>query len=180
MKSDDETRFADLVARRLVEAQHMGLASAKVGSFIVNELAAAGFSVERIPFHRSKKAQFPSDLYRFFKQSSPEPNTGCWLWSGPINGQGYGLFMGEQRQQLAHRWSFTAFGGVFHEKRETVDHTCGQPLCVNPAHLEAVSRSENSRRMLQNRAMARAQVLTLAGERRRSLRGYAGDVAPLN
>lgn len=68
---------------------------------------------------------------------------GCWLWVGKKSWNGYGQFaIGHQRQVYAHRWSYAKFRGPIPEKHD-IDHLCRCRLCVNPAHLEAVTRREN-------------------------------------
>jgi hypothetical protein len=76
------------------------------------------------------------------RHSIPEPNTGCWLWTGHVMRHGYGLawFMGKKK--LAHRLSFEAFGGESPEGAQ-LDHLCRVRCCVNPAHLEPVSCRTN-------------------------------------
>lgn len=76
------------------------------------------------------------------------PN-GCWLWRGGRTPSGYGTFSwrenGRVRGTPAHRRSFELFVGPIPDGYE-IDHLCSNPPCVNPAHLEAVTRSENMRR----------------------------------
>lgn len=64
----------------------------------------------------------------------------CWLWQG-TQLDDYGTF-GKQR---AHRAVYLAAGLTIPDGY-TLDHLCYTPLCVNPNHLEPVTRSENSRR----------------------------------
>src|SRR5512138_1289959 len=70
---------------------------------------------------------------------SPEPNTGCWLWVGSMSGE-YGKFGG---QFSAHRISYFAFKGPI---QGDLDHLCRTKSCVNPDHLEDVTRQTNLRR----------------------------------
>jgi len=82
---------------------------------------------------------------RFMNHVSPEPNSGCWLWTGIVNNAEYGGFQYEDRIRLAHRVSYFLFKGEIPPSRE-IDHLCGVKSCVNPDHLEAVSHSVNVRR----------------------------------
>lgn len=44
--------------------------------------------------------------------------------------------------RYAHRYSYVKFRGAIPEGCE-IDHLCRNKKCVNPKHLEAVTRSEN-------------------------------------
>ncbi|WP_341935310.1 HNH endonuclease [Microbacterium sp. LWO14-1.2] len=65
---------------------------------------------------------------------------GCWLWTGPVH-KGYGKSSGT----TAHRHVWLALGRTIARGLE-LDHLCRVPLCVNPDHLEPVTRAENARR----------------------------------
>jgi hypothetical protein len=77
--------------------------------------------------------------------------TGCWLWTGQLQPNGYPRFMvgsrsdGTRKKTLAHRWSYEHFKGPI-PAGLTIDHLCTQPACVNPEHLEAVPHAINLRR----------------------------------
>lgn len=81
----------------------------------------------------------------------PEPNSGCWLWLGELNSAGYGRISqgsnhnGTRVRSLAHRVSYELAKGPIPEGLE-LDHLCRVRCCVNPGHLEPVTRSENNRR----------------------------------
>ncbi len=77
----------------------------------------------------------------------PEPNSGCWLWMGHIDAGGYGWVAYHGRDQRAHRASYEAFRGPIPTGLE-IDHLCRVRCCVNPDHLEPVTRSENVKRGL--------------------------------
>jgi hypothetical protein len=71
----------------------------------------------------------------------------CWLWSGALNSYGYGTFREDKKRILAHRWSYQHFVGPIPAGRE-IDHLCRNRNCVNPDHLEPVTRRVNVQRGL--------------------------------
>ena len=85
---------------------------------------------------------------RFMDKVFPEPNSGCWLWGGAL-ARGYGEFQigthKKTRQIGAHRFSYQMHVGPIPEGLD-LDHLCGVRSCVNPGHLEPVTRAENLRR----------------------------------
>lgn len=72
-------------------------------------------------------------------------DSGCWLWTGLLDPGGYGLYRIGSNVQLAHRVAYVNFVGSIPDGL-TIDHLCQRRACVNPAHLEPVSRSENTER----------------------------------
>lgn len=88
-----------------------------------------------------------SAVDRFMSHVSPEPNSGCWLWTASGGSGGYGSFsIGRARANLmAHRVSYEMFRGPIPEGLH-IDHLCRVRCCVNPAHLEPVTPRENVNR----------------------------------
>lgn len=77
----------------------------------------------------------------------PEPNSGCWLWlrtSG--KNTRYGRIKFGNKKWSAHVLSWVLHKGPLPIGCTEVDHLCKNIACVNPDHLEPVTRQENNRR----------------------------------
>ena len=87
----------------------------------------------------------------FEERYIPEPNSGCWLW---IAGKsvGYGHLMLKGVHMWAHRVSYERHIGPIPPGLE-IDHLCRMRACVNPAHLEPVTRGTNILRGLSPSAI---------------------------
>jgi len=98
-----------------------------------------------------KEGRMMKEEERFMKFVYPEPNTGCWIFSGADNGYGYSGFRRSVdnggKWEKAHRVSYKMFIGEIPNGLE-LDHLCRVRCCVNSQHLEPVTSKENSRRGL--------------------------------
>lgn len=61
----------------------------------------------------------------------------CWLWTAGLDGHGYGHF----DNKGAHRVAFYLTHGYW--PPNDLDHLCRVLACVNPAHVEPVTRRVN-------------------------------------
>jgi hypothetical protein len=114
----------------------------------------------------------PADLEaleRFMRLTEPDPNTGCWLWSGTMWGtHGYGRFWFHGRDWTSHRLAWELFRGPIPtddnpNRTVCVLHRCDTPLCVNPGHLFLGTREDNNHDMA---AKGRANIVR--GTRKRN------------
>ena len=76
--------------------------------------------------------------------SKVEKTDTCWVWNAARNEFGYGYFF-NKKMVRSHRFSYELHKGKIPEDKE-IDHICKNRRCVNPEHLEAVTRRENIRR----------------------------------
>ncbi|MGV9540875.1 HNH endonuclease signature motif containing protein [Nocardia beijingensis] len=70
---------------------------------------------------------------------------GCWNWTGSRDRHGYGMFWVDKHHKIAHRAVYENSVGPIPKNLE-LDHLCRNIACVNPDHLEPVTRKENIRR----------------------------------
>lgn len=75
----------------------------------------------------------------------------CWIWTAALNDDGYGNFSvridGRERTIKAHRVSyFIAYPWPFELYLDHVFPVCRGRYCVNPMHLDPVTKAENDAR----------------------------------
>lgn len=78
-------------------------------------------------------------------QRFTESGAGCWIWDGPTDKDGYGRAKISGKTRRAHRAFYEKFVGPIPFGFE-IDHLCNVRRCVNPKHLEAISREMHIRR----------------------------------
>lgn len=69
----------------------------------------------------------------------------CWLWTGTLTYDGYGIFGVKGERTGAHRWAWRLAGREIPEGMH-LDHLCRVRNCVRLDHLEVVTPAENNRR----------------------------------
>jgi hypothetical protein len=76
---------------------------------------------------------------------------GCWVWTASLTVRGgYAQANIGGRVVRVHRWLYEQLVAPV-PMRLDLDHVCRQRRCVNPAHLEPVTRAENLRRGIGNK-----------------------------
>jgi hypothetical protein len=82
-----------------------------------------------------------SDLERFWGFISINKKTQCWNFKS-LKSNGYGQIRIGAKNVLAHRFSYEVNNGKIQEGLD-LDHLCKNRKCVNPLHLQIVTRREN-------------------------------------
>lgn len=102
---------------------------------------------QRSPLRRAWEAQdWPTVTAVLLARTTRHPD-GCMLWQGQISKDGYGRAKIAQRSIPAHRAMAVAMNaGPLGP--DPVHHTCSNPTCINPEHLQIVRPHENNAEML--------------------------------
>lgn len=82
---------------------------------------------------------------RFWLSIKRDGEGGCWIWEGAKLKNGYGRLKFNGGFRMAHRFAYEFLVAPI-PKGMAIDHLCCRPLCVNPAHLDVVTRGENTKR----------------------------------
>jgi hypothetical protein len=80
-----------------------------------------------------------------FAKWTKRTETGCWIWTGKVDPQGYGQMKYEGRWRKSATVAYEWKKGLVPKGLE-VSHLCLTALCVNPDHLIAETHSENLKR----------------------------------
>lgn len=75
-----------------------------------------------------------------FKRGNPDE---CWNWTGVVHKFGYAIWGCNGKAHRAHRVSFALYKGKLMPPL-VIDHLCRNRRCVNPNHLQQVTRGENT------------------------------------
>lgn len=86
----------------------------------------------------------------------------CWEWIAGRDAKGYGRISVDRRARHAHRVVWSMLVGPIPDRLE-IDHRCRNHGCVNPDHLELVTRRVNVRRGYSPAAFHARKIVCPAG-----------------
>lgn len=84
-------------------------------------------------------------LHADFWRNVQPIESGCWIYTGRLNKDGYGVVKIHGKLRLAHRAVYSILVAP-PPPDLTCDHLCRIKCCVNPEHIEIVTLAENLRR----------------------------------
>lgn len=123
-------------------------AKSMVGTLTGCPSARLRVSDPTVGFAKGSETMDDTILARFMAKFTVNAETGCWEWVTP-NGHGYGSLARRINKRCmrfaAHRLSYEHFVGPIPDGLD-IDHLCRVRHCVNPAHMEPVTRRENTMR----------------------------------
>ena len=96
---------------------------------------------QRIPLTDWQAATTPAELPHHVRRNIGPGENGCWEWLRSKSRDGYGWASLNNKTYQAHRLVYRLTvgdpGGL------VIDHICRNRSCVNPAHMEPVTPTQN-------------------------------------
>lgn len=101
-----------------------------------------------MPMVESQRARFGAPVAeKLAHYSMPEPNSGCWIWTGTLSPMGYGILSVRGVSRSAHRLAWELQRGPIPDGLVAC-HKCDMPCCINVDHLFIGTNADNTADML--------------------------------
>lgn len=101
----------------------------------------------------------PETIWKFIDKSGGD--SACWPWTGCLNHKGYGVITINWKSVLVHRIALESVIGKLPEGQCSL-HRCDRPVCCNPNHLFAGTKSVNHADMMAKGRNAKGEKLSEA------------------
>lgn len=134
--------------RRLLDAYARGVSATLIAAQIGVPVTSLRNRAGKIGAKHRLQARTVAE--RFSDYVLPEPNSGCWLWTGSTDRNGYGQIRLSHQLRMATHIALELCGRTL-RKGEHALHRCDVPLCVNPDHLFVGTHRDNVRDMIAKR-----------------------------
>jgi hypothetical protein len=96
-------------------------------------------------------ARTDDEMREFLRSKvSISEESGCWLWLGGLDKDGYGQTHYRGKNIRAHRVTWILANGAIPAEM-VVMHECDTPACINPAHLKLGTNLENNEDKMQKK-----------------------------
>lgn len=82
---------------------------------------------------------------RFWHRLRRAEDGDCLIWTGPVDGKGYGFIKIEGKVERVHRVAWILSGRLIDQNNPYLLHGCDVSLCCNPLHLRTGTHQENQR-----------------------------------
>lgn len=106
---------------------------------------------QRSPIRKAADDNNSEEFMRLVREnSSVDTETDCWNWLGRLDHNGYPNISGKASSRFVHRLVIEV--GLGHKMgSDEAHHICANRKCLNPDHLQAISKRENLAEMRQRR-----------------------------
>lgn len=98
-----------------------------------------------IKFNALPESEAEPAVDRFWSKVTVAGANSCWEWQACKSTGGYGRFFVAGLTRYAHRVAYEIVRGPIPDGLH-IDHLCSNRSCVNPLHMEPVTKGENTRR----------------------------------
>lgn len=109
----------------------------------------------------SGSKRYGTVMERIERDTFYEPNSGCWLFAGPIDEAGYGRIRVGNRKVRVHNFIFQRGNGPLLPGK-LVMHSCDMPCCWNPDHLSDGTHKDNRQDAMKKERLPRGESATKA------------------
>lgn len=97
--------------------------------------------MSRLGVRRILSTSDPASIQALVDSMTVRTDDGCWLFWSRVNPSGYANVRGGYWHRIVYEAYFGPIPDGLH-----IDHMCHRRSCMNPAHLQLLTKSENSKK----------------------------------